>query len=297
MRRTLLSASGARNRIWSMTSEMGPRPWKKGWIFPCENRTKRGQTHRSSQTMPSSWTFRIVSSGMRSTASALGPQGKLPKAACTALPRSALSLAGEAPMGPSASPPLPFHSEPCCLPFPSQPSADQPLPFQEDHSHQALSFQLCSFHSQPSLCCSLALSFLPLPFCARAPTGPSLLRFLPFPLPLAPAASPAAWLVLVPLFTGYPLSALAVAFAFASALLFACGCLAWCCGCTAPAGTMPAGFGVAAAADFGRPATLACCCALAFAAAAAAAIAAMPLPREMPPKAAPVAAAPPPKPP
>eukprot|EP00438_Fugacium_kawagutii_P018126 Skav231589 [mRNA] locus=scaffold232:122084:122296:- [translate_table: standard] len=26
---------------------MGPRSWKKGWIFPCEKRTARGEIHRS----------------------------------------------------------------------------------------------------------------------------------------------------------------------------------------------------------------------------------------------------------
>mmetsp|Transcript_58609 Transcript_58609/g.178743 ORF Transcript_58609/g.178743 Transcript_58609/m.178743 type:complete len:457 (-) Transcript_58609:203-1573(-) len=180
IRRTVASLSGARSRICNMTSEMGPRPWKKGWILPCEKRTSSGQTQRSSQTIPSSCTFRMVSSGKRSGASACGPQGKLPKAACTAFVRSPFSFGGD-PTGPSPSPPLPFHSAPHCLPFPSQPS-DQP--FHDDHSHHLSLLDHQSPDSQPS-CWSLAASLLPRPlsFAVPLPTAASCAAVFPLPLP------------------------------------------------------------------------------------------------------------------
>merc|ERR1719215_2093478 len=162
-------SASERNLICSMISEMGPRAWKKGWIFSCEKRTRRGQIHRSSQTMPSSCTFRMVSSGNKSCISDGGPHAKLPKAAWTALPRSAFSLGGVAPTLPFPSPPpplpRPFHSAPCCRPPPSHwPSALQP--FQDDHSHHlSLLPQPCSDQSQPSFWCSFE-AFRPVPFCA-----------------------------------------------------------------------------------------------------------------------------------
>mmetsp|Transcript_32708 Transcript_32708/g.87754 ORF Transcript_32708/g.87754 Transcript_32708/m.87754 type:complete len:318 (-) Transcript_32708:68-1021(-) len=164
---------------------MGPRSWKKGWILPWEKRTRSGDTHCSSQTMPSSRIFRVGSSGKRSDASVQGPHFRLPNAACT--PFFSFSFAPAA----AGSPCAPFHSAPPCLPSEpcqSPPPASPPQPF-----HEFQSQELQSQPSQDGSCCLCSLA-LALAFALPLPIGPAsfsalaeLLSLLLFPLPCSAA--------------------------------------------------------------------------------------------------------------